>query len=288
FFKMNLKICSWDVGIKHLSYCIIEKNDDKYNILQWDCINLYEDENYVCEMLKNDGSGCTSAAKFYGGGKNICGRHKSQIENLESESNIVNESGNCQYILKKTGTECGKRAFNIKNDKYLCNAHLKVSNELDKKIVKIKKVNCRHTNPQELTTKLFNKLDEIDGLLNVDRILIENQPTLKNPLMKSMSTYLFSYFVLRGLIDKVNNSIVSNVIFKSPSNKLKVNEDNTIEVYKQKKDENKYTLTKELAMEYTEKLLKDDQKWLDHLNKYKKKDDMCDCYLQGYYYLTKL
>ena len=37
-----MKIVAFDIGIKNLSYCFLERNDDleDYNILDWDIINL--------------------------------------------------------------------------------------------------------------------------------------------------------------------------------------------------------------------------------------------------------
>ena len=54
--------------------------------------------------------------------------------------------------------------------------------------------------------------------MDVD-IIIENQPALKNPIMKSIQMIIFTYFNLRGKID--NNSI-DKILFLSASNKLKV------------------------------------------------------------------
>ena len=35
-----MRIISIDVGIKNLAYCILEQNNDIYNVIQWDVINL--------------------------------------------------------------------------------------------------------------------------------------------------------------------------------------------------------------------------------------------------------
>ena len=46
-----------------------------------------------------------------------------------------------------------------------------------------------------------------------------------------------------------------------------------------------YKLTKDLSIQYTKQLLKNDVEHQNILNFYEKKDDMCDAYLQGRYYL---
>ena len=45
-----------------------------------------------------------------------------------------------------------------------------------------------------------------------------------------------------------------------------------------------YDITKEIGILYTQNLNKDSDKWLAHLNKFKKKDDLCDAFLQAYHY----
>ena len=41
--KEEIKVLSFDVGIKNLSYCILTKNNEKYKIHNWGIINLTED-----------------------------------------------------------------------------------------------------------------------------------------------------------------------------------------------------------------------------------------------------
>jgi hypothetical protein len=69
------------------------------------------------------------------------------------------------------------------------------------------------------------KLHEIPELLNVDYVVIENQPSLKNPQMKSIQMILYSYFLILGkVIGNGENSIsyIDKIDFCSASNKLKV------------------------------------------------------------------
>ena len=60
------RICSWDVGIKNLAYCIIEKTNNVYKIKGWDSINLLEDENKICRCYKKNKTLCGNRARFYG------------------------------------------------------------------------------------------------------------------------------------------------------------------------------------------------------------------------------
>ena len=124
--------------------------------------------------------------------------------------------------------------------------------------------------------------------LNSNIVLIENQPSLKNPKMKSISSTIYDYFLIRGIVDKtITNSNIELVKYISPSNKLKIaDEGDTVKLVKLKGDEAKtYKLTKALGIKYCLKLIENKQKWVDCINSYKKKDDMADSFLQGMYYV---
>ena len=69
------------------------------------------------------------------------------------------------------------------------------------------------------------KLHELPQLLNVDAVVIENQPSLKNPQMKSIQMILYSYFLILGKVignSEHSKSYIENIDFCSASNKLKV------------------------------------------------------------------
>ena len=88
--------------------------------------------------------------------------------------------------------------------------------------IKIKKVKDMTTD--DLKFHLVKCLDERKEYLltNVDMVLIENQPTFKNPTMKAISDTLYTWFMIRGIVDAtLNNSSIKKIKFISPSNKLK-------------------------------------------------------------------
>ena len=365
------KICSFDVGIKNLAYCIISKSDNKFTIEKWGIINLVSDKDYKCgSLMDKKNIICNKKASLCGtdiDGKvhYYCGTHKSKYVPFKSnwdttfvtpidEIEIKNKHP-CGFILSKKQIECGKASHYISDTTYYCNKHKKEIIDKIKKdtsLKKIKKTKCTNSNIQDLSYTMYTKLDEIKELLDINEVFIENQPSLKNPTMKTISSLLFGYFVLRGNIDTKNKVQVK---FISPSNKLKADSDKIediikkitkedkiysiigklIEKYSDKdkigdnldeytyliikylidkkgtinlvskmdkideeskevlnnlfnkveKDDKNYDITKLLSIKYTEVLLKDQLTWLNHLNGYKKKDDMCDSFLQGYYIL---
>jgi len=55
-------------------------------------------------------------------------------------------------------------------------------------------------NKIRLFENIPRKLQEYPQLLDVDVVVIENQPSLKNPLMKSIQMIVYSYFLILGKI----------------------------------------------------------------------------------------
>jgi len=236
-----MKILSWDVGIYNLSYCVLESIENKIDILDWDIINLIDNE----EMKKN-------------------------------------------------------RTLIFEN----------------------------------IPRKLYEK----SNLLDVDIVVIENQPSLKNPQMKSIQMILYSYFLILGKIignSEKNSSYIEKIDFCSASNKLKIYDgpkiilpekntkrkknvdtvdnnvtdtivnsvdntvdnsvvntvDNTVDnqsITKNKKVTIKYADKKRLAIEHAKYFLKEFPKYIDFFENHKKKDDLADSFLQGLYYIKNI
>ena len=109
--------------------------------------------------------------------------------------------------------------------------------------------------------------------------------------MKSISMSLYSYFLIRGIIDKsLTNSKINKVKFMAPSNKIKVvNDEETKSLILLKDNETKlYKLTKELGIKYCKMMITHLSDWSSFLEKQKKKDDLADAFLQGAYYYEKI
>lgn len=157
-----MKICSWDVGIINLSYCIIEfedtiyehpyqKNMKKYKIIHWGIINLMENK----EMKKN---------------RNLL------FENIPK------------------------------------------------------------------------KLNEIPHLLDVNYVVIENQPSLKNPQMKSIQMIVYSYFLMYGkVLNSIEEKKIKQIDFCNASNKLKMYKGPVIDLDKVKEKEKEKKLAEKNA-----------------------------------------
>ena len=238
-----MKILSIDVGIKNLAICIIDILDKSHTIIDWAIINCAQD--------------------------------------------IIDASLKCGVIRKKG--VCKKMAVNkvitIHNkDVELGYCHLKTcqkelhANYTKKQIKKIKKLNSNHISINVLAKILYRELEKITGLDQIEMVIIENQPVLKNPKMKSIQMIVFSFFLFKSM----EHSYTYEVKLFNASKKLKIYDGPEIKTTKKK-----YAKRKFLSIEYTKyfiKKFKIDTKWLESFNEKKKKDDFADCYLQALTY----
>ena len=146
---------------------------------------------------------------------------------------------------------------------------------------------CKKNCLKILSLNLFKKLEEIKELKNFEYVIIENQPVLKNPTMKSIQMILFSYFSFKS----IKNKKFKDLVLMNASNKLKVY---TKEIESERFDKinslkNKYNRNKKIAILHTELMLTElgDPDKLEYFKQNKKKDDLADSYLMIMYFIKK-
>lgn len=224
---------------------------------------------------------CNKKSAYYSKIDNIgyCSMHKKKID--ISNDVLFNKYNGLEICYK-----CSKKSSYKYNMVYACCLH---KNEY---IIELKRsesiVSILCTNKMtvdEIRHTLILKLDSVPELLTVDHVVIENQPALKNPTMKSIGSTIYAYFLIRGIIDKQSIKIVKYI---NPSNKLKINENNTKIILEKTTADKKYKMTKQLGIEYCTKLITHDPINTTLLQSFKKKDDLADAMLQGAYYLLCL
>ena len=115
-------------------------------------------------------------------------------------------------------------------------------------------------------------------ILDVKTVVIENQPVLKNPTMKSIQIILYSYY----LINKLDQDYSIKLVPANSKLKFSITNDSIEEI---KKIKDKYQKNKKLAIEYCRDLVKEPT-WIDFFEKFKKKDDLADSFLLIYYRLN--
>tara|TARA_Y100001935_G_C17182398_1_gene445798 strand:- start:437 stop:877 length:441 start_codon:yes stop_codon:yes gene_type:complete len=132
----------------------------------------------------------------------------------------------------------------------------------------------------KLGKNIIEKLNAKENFLESDIVIIENQPALKNPTMKSVQMIVYSYFLM--------NENIKDIQMINARNKLKAYNGPKIpcdikETYKK----NKY-----LAIKYTDVMIREnikiEKKYHELFDSSKKKDDLSDSYLQGIYFIGQL
>jgi len=147
-----------------------------------------------------------------------------------------------------------------------------------------------------ISENLFYELDNIVGSIEelkyekIDYVLIENQPSNLNGIMKSIQLLIFSYFMLLKHWDKVNmNVLLINASLKlqyhtfKPEPLIKFDRQRT----KKELKRDKYRNNKNDGIEITKYYIKDNKILYDYFTKHKKKDDLADTLLQTVSYIKK-
>lgn len=207
---------------------------------------------------------------------------------LDTENNTIDDWGIlnictspvCDHQMKHR--KCDNTAKKIVKDTdiKLCLSHTKLKQHKDKKFRNVPK----KINPMlDQGMKIVEKLDEKPDFLNVDIVLIENQPALKNPTMKSIQMILYTYFLIEGI---KTLKTIKDILMINARNKLKAYTGPPIQC----DIKDRYKKTKFLAVKYCDSMIHEntdiDPKFRKLFEESKKKDDLADAYLQGMYYIT--
>ena len=143
----------------------------------------------------------------------------------------------------------------------------------------------------QLGISLFQELNKLKVDITLpDIILLENQPVLKNPTMKSMQMFLYSYYLM-NILD--TNTIASKklqcycAIKKLDMIKyLPDTEQTRINTFIDTVN-NPYQKNKKMSIMMVEVLLQGNTKWLDFFKSHPKQDDLADSLLMTLHYFTK-
>jgi len=185
-------ILAFDIGIKNLAWCCLEKKEDKYYIIGWDNYNLLsESSNIIPGKQKITCSKCSLKGLYSSNEVFYCSRHCPI-----SHPPIRDPSGN---LLKKlpTLTVCRSILNTITLPHKTPAKKEDVHNELAKffslpiPVLKVSKApDAGLTDIHTSIQKLVKQHSDLWSKCSV--ILLENQPAFKNPTMKSVQILLFA------------------------------------------------------------------------------------------------
>ena len=261
------------IEFNDIKYCMCSKHLQKKDELLNDIFSVWDESKWI--QVKN----CVCMK---------CQNEEKIEEVSENNINLDQTSKSKNSISRKTYFSNNELNF------ILCNKHYKnlvnKSTVAQKKIYPIKNKKVKDMTSNDLKLQLVKCLDKRkEQLLTIaDIVLIENQPTFKNPTMKAISDTIYTWFMVRGIVDsQLNNSSIKEVKFISPSNKLKEFDTSKIDEADESK---KYKITKKLSVENTKTILASYElnNWLTKLLSFDKKDDLADSFLQGWYILNNL
>lgn len=285
-----MRVLSIDVGIKNLAICLLEHRENKCNIEWWNLIDIVEEKFSNCQAILKSGQPCAQRAAFSGTRHDTstafyCGSHKSHhVKDMPSFE--VEE-----YLQGWCGQGKCKSKCQVKvNGIGMCKKHMETAKRAHQKtfgLHKVRKVKCKDLDCLTLRLKLWQSLQAVPVFLKVDEVIIENQPSLKNPVMKSVAESIYNFFVCRGLLDRMTTqSTIQDIKYVSPSNKLKACKDELAVVEKVKNASMRYKRTKQLSVDYVATLVNASPIGKRYFEEANKKDDLADCLLQGLAHFT--
>ena len=142
----------------------------------------------------------------------------------------------------------------------------------------------RKTKPNinQLSMTIFKVMDEIVSKIpNVDYVLIENQPSRINGAMKTIQMIIYSYFQYK----KYKENQITDVLLISANRKTV---DHPYEINMEEcKSNNKYSQRKWKSVQLTDKYIEQNESLKNILKTHKKKDDLCDAFLQAISWMRK-
>ena len=263
-------VLAFDIGIRNLAFCLQRKNTDlssnPVDILKWDNYDLLAGQSAsTAKQSAEHCCSCSAKATYETRGRNYCVRHcpldRPAFRDL---------SGN---LVKKLPAAKQLRDFLIA--KGVSNPP-KSKGDLLKKIsdlyaLPILKVKVKKAVETELTVlhdgiRRFVTANK-DSFSLADEILLENQPVLKNPTMKSVQILLFA--TLRDILQPNPPNL------RLVHAKMKVSGKKGDEGYKERKEGGEAKVLELLQAPH----ISDPLRWRLHLGQYTKKNDLTDAFL---------
>jgi hypothetical protein len=270
----------FDVGIKNLAYCLVRKDTstnsllESIDILHWGILDVSY-KPLICKHIVNKRKICNKVSLNY-----IL--KDSNIPNPHDLSdNLIGYCKTCTAKLKLENKVAHKSLNKIsRNAKYNDNFNI----QMERLLSSLEKF---YNNQIEGIYDIKNKNpNNFEYFISNLEIFIENQPVFKNPIMKSISIAIFTFFILKKVI---NPRIVKSVNFISAGektkplfiNKMKEYIDINVDIAQLKNYDKRKEFTITITNEFIKKLNNSVFNIISKINysDAKKKDDFADTFI---------
>ena len=284
-----MKILSFDVGIKNLAYCLFSINccnDKLLKIIKWDVINLCDlsssssssssslnknKTKYTCSLCKKN-------AYYYLNSNTTTTATTATTATSKSTASVPESVMYCKKhaIETKIVVDDGKKNKQKQKQKQpylslIIPSKPKQQNACDVDMIILGK------NLKIKFDLIFNEYASSENELSIDAVVIENQIGPLAGRMKMLQGMIAQYFIMKN---------VEKIEFISATNKLKLFKN--IKNNENETNENSYKLRKQQGQIVCRSLISfypSLHLWNQEFDKHLKKDDLADCFLQGYYYM---
>jgi len=312
-------ICSIDVGIKNLSFCLFEieeEDKEQIKILEWSIIDLSEKHNISCSCIDKNGL-CGKNAKYFKNGIYYCLKHSKKEKYIlptnELKLSYLKKQKLINLIelaIKYNINSFSETKINLNNIKKQELLDLFANYSLNNCYEIVEKVNATKVDLVNIGKNIQYKFDNIleKYIQKLNIIIIENQIGPIANKMKTIQGMIAQYFIMKNNNIKIEFINASNKLkdilnenkykeklkeIKTNENENEKNEENILEYEEkietiEKEGKTDYKMRKKISISCTLELLNNDNRfnnWIDILQKSKKKDDLCDCFLQGLYFI---
>jgi len=247
---MSNIVCCFDIAIKNLAYCVY--NSDNKKILGWQNYSLLEDgnvneikEKYKCVI-------CDKNALYMFGEKYYCKKHCLKPIFKDLSGNLLNKMPNVS-VLK----EMLKIKKATKEELY------KQVKEIYALPIQKKKAIKKAFDMEKLHDSIRKFVVDNKNILGLAKVIgLENQPVLKNPVMKTVQVLL--YATLRDILTPIPKMKLIHAGKKVQGTEV---------------GDNGYSDRKKASIERTKEFLKkhiQEQKFHELFHNAKKQDDLAD------------
>lgn len=293
--EKNKYFLTIDVGTKNLAICVCGYDNNnskknisilkKINIIDWEIIDVSYKPLY-CKQIKNKRAICNCISKYY-----------SLKVGTYEHSNPENLIGYCKTHIKqirdhnknKLNKNAQIKTYSINSNPIYKN---NFSTQMEKLLVGLENFfSSKILFPYDYNNSKSISIEELE-------IYIENQPVFKNPIMKSISVGIYTFFCMKKILYP---KIISSINFINATVKTKhdfvVQLNNLVGIKSEIKDFKSYANRKDFSEDIVKQIIPQLSYTRNYINNIistsnyaiaKKKDDLADTLLYQLYVIIYL